>query len=305
MMISMLRRTLSPLLIGLVLVSLSHASPVRVFVVAGQSNMLGTGKMEDLPTEPVDLTQPRDDIAYHFLIRGAHPHVAADWSPLRPLWPGFVGTTYGAELTFGRRIAEQFPGESIAIIKVAQGGTDLQGDWHPSGENGTTYQAMIDHVALALGQLEAAGDEPVLSGFVWVQGSGDANNEAKAIEYEANLNALIASVREDWGVSDLPVLFSEYHIDSNRPVAGIAALRQSQANVAAADPRALMIQVDDLPLKSDFIHFSGAMNFELGDRFADAYVSLVAAPEPSTFVLCGMGLIGLVVGSAIRRRHSS
>ena len=182
MMISFLRRTLSPVLIGLVLVSLSHASPVRVFVLAGQSNMLGTSNMENLPQEPVDLTQPRDDIAYHFLIRGSHPHMATDWSPLRPLWPGFIGTTYGPELTFGRRLAEQFPGESIAIIKVAQGGTDLQGDWHPSGEDGTTYQAMVDHVALALGQLEAAGDEPVLSGFVWVQGSGDANNEAKAIE---------------------------------------------------------------------------------------------------------------------------
>jgi hypothetical protein len=176
MIITFLRKTLSSALVGLVLVSLCHAAPVRVFVLAGQSNMVGGGAMDDLPTEPFDLSAPQDDIEYHFLIRGENPLAAAGWSPLRPLWPGFTGTTYGPELTFGRRLADQFHGESIAIIKVAQGGTDLQNDWNPSGETGTTYQAMIDHVALAMGQLEAAGDAPIVSGFVWVQGSGDANN---------------------------------------------------------------------------------------------------------------------------------
>jgi hypothetical protein len=301
--ISFLHKTLSMALAVFMLGSLCYGAPVRVFVLAGQSNMSGGGAMDDLPTAPFDLTQPQADIGYHFLIKGPNPNMATDWSPLRPLWPGFTGTTYGPELTFGQRLAEQFPGESVAIIKVAANGTDLQNAWAPNADPPSVYQAMIDHVALAMGQLQAAGDEPVISGFVWVQGSGDASNEAKGTEYEANLNELIASVRADWGMNNLPVVFNQYHVDSSRSSDGIAAVRQSQANVAAADPWAEIVNFDDLTLKSDFIHYTGPTQIELGYRLADAYISLVAVPEPASLLLCCLGVIGLIVGRAMTRRR--
>ena len=252
-------------------------SPIGVMVLAGQSNMSGSGAIADLPTEPFDFTQPQEDIGYHFWIKASQFHEATEWGLLRPLWPGFRGTTYGPELTFGRQLADSLPNDQIAIIKVSQNGTDLQNDWHPSGENGTLYQTMLDHVDFALGQLEQDGFYPQISGFIWVQGSGDANNADKGAEYEANLNALIAAVRDDWDVNDLPVLFNQFHVDAARPAEGIAAIRQSQANVAAADPLAIMIDIDDLSLSGDKIHFTGLTHLELGNRFAEAILPVIPA----------------------------
>jgi hypothetical protein len=261
--------------------STSSAAPLRVFVLAGQSNMSTGGAIADLPTEPIDFRQPQTDVPYHFWINQGDLHIAPDWSPLRALWPGYVGTTYASELTFGRAMADALPDEQIAIIKVAQGGTDLQNDWHPSGENGTLYRTMIDHVALALSQLEEQGHDPLISGFVWVQGEGDANNVTKATEYEQNLNTLVSSLRSDWGVIDLPVVFNLLHINAAKPATALAAIRQSQTNVAANDPLALLVNIDDLSLKGDFIHFTSQTHLELGYRFADVILPwLPALPLP-------------------------
>jgi hypothetical protein len=225
----------------------------------------------------VDLTAPQEDIGYHFWIKTRELHVTSEWTTLRPLGPEYPGTTYASEITFGRDVADRLPDEQIAIVKVTHNGTDLKRDWHPSGEEGTLYQTLLDRVDLAVGQLEQNGFEPQMGGFIWVQGSGDANSEEKGTEYETHLNTLIASVRRDWGESDLPVLFNQYHIDTNKPADGVAAIRQSQANVAAADPRALMINIDDLSLKSDLVHFTGHTQQELGYRFADAILPWIPA----------------------------
>jgi hypothetical protein len=270
---------------------MADGEPIRVFVLAGQSNMQGTGEMSALPTSPVDLSQPQEDILYHFwILTGGGLHESSEWSLLRPLWPGFPGTTYGPELTFGRTTADGLAGERIAIVKVAAGGTDLQEDWHPSGENGTMYQTMLDQVDLALERLRAQDLRPIVSGFVWVQGEGDANNVEKATEYEENLRALFGGIRDDWGIARLPAVYNQLHLDVARPEEAVAALRQSQANVADTDPYASMVNIDDLPLKSDFVHFTGATALELGERLAAAIDPLLL-PIPE---LGDMNLSGFV-----------
>jgi len=277
------------------------AGPVHVVVMAGQSNMTSGGHLEDLPTEPVDLTAAQNDILYHYSIAASEQGVAAEWQSLSHLKGTVKGSTYASELTFARSVANRWPQQQWAIVKVAGNGTNLHTDWLPGETNGRWYQRMIDHVAVAVGQLEDQGHDVKMSGFVWVQGSGDAYNIEKGSAYEENLELLIASVRDQWHVQGLPVLFNQFHINADRSADGIAAIRHSQAQVAANDPRAAMVNIDDLPLKADRIHFPSETHMELGYRFADAF-SALSVPEPSTGWLAAAGALLLAAGAVFRRR---
>lgn len=250
---------------------LMASSITRVFVLAGQSNMAGGGAMASLPTSPFDYTQPQPDVSYDYwnnvsTSTTTRIYESADWELLRPLYPGFPGTTYGPELAFGRTLADRISGDSIAIIKVAKSGTDLMYNWDPSGP---LYQNMIDQVAEAVGRLEVSGANPVMSGFVWVQGEGDAQVEAKSWYYRQNLEELFSSVRQAWNAPDLPMLYNQLHVDCNRSYVDL--LRESQEIVDQGDPNAHMINIDDLALNSDSVHFTGQTHLEVGRRFADAY----------------------------------
>jgi hypothetical protein len=120
------------------------AEPVLVFVLAGQSNMVGRGN--GLPESPDPLPP---ELASQPGIRYDHYNPAArspadngneyvnatstDWGPLEP-----KGTSrrYGPELTFGRALAAALPGRDIAIVKMALDGTNLREHWvrNPLGE---------------------------------------------------------------------------------------------------------------------------------------------------------------------------
>lgn len=278
------------------------AGPVHVVVMAGQSNMTTGGHLEDLPAGPVDLSVAQDDILYHYSIAASEQGVATEWQSLSHLKGTVKGSTYASELTFARTIADRWPEQQWAVLKVAGNGTNLHTHWLPGETNGRWYQRMIDHVALAVGQLEDQGHQVKMSGFVWVQGSGDAYNIEKGSAYEQNLELLIASVRDQWHEQGLPVLFNQYHINADRSADGIAAIRNSQARVAANDPRAAMVNIDDLPLKADRIHFPSETHMELGYRFADAFAAL-SVPEPSTGWLAAAGALVLAAGAVFRRRR--
>ncbi len=240
------------------------AQPIDVYVLAGQSNMSGGGAIADLPTEPFDYTQPQD-VPYYFNIKASQSWHSVGFEQLRPLWPGYTGTTYGPELTFARTLRNLSP-NPLAIVKLSSNGSDLQNNWDPTGENGTLYATMVNEVQTALGLLGDEGYQPTIKGFVWVQGSGDAGVEEKALEYEANLTELFATVRQDFGDPNLPAVINQLHMNTNRGFRNL--LRQSQANVVAADPHAFMINMDDRPMKSDRVHYLGPEYLEMGRRLA-------------------------------------
>ena len=238
---------------------------MKVFVLAGQSNMLGGAPIEDLPLEFIN---PRPDVLYQFRLDGEFDHDTIGWEQLRPLEPGYPGTTYASELSFGAAMADRL-GESIAIVKVAASGTSLNNHWNPFNPTGI-YTWFTDKVDASLAQLTALGHEPSIAGFVWVQGEGDANLLITARAYEHHLNTFIQQVRTDLETPDMPFLFNELHADAQRLFGD--ELRQSQRNVALAASNAYLVNADDLQLLSDNLHFTGAMQVELGRRFADVLI---------------------------------
>ena len=159
----------------------------RVFLMAGQSNMLGQGISAEL-TPPYNTAQT--DVAYWKNIR---------WVDLAP---GFGrGTDFGPEFTFGRAVKDALPSDTIHLVKYAVSGTNLYKQWKPGAniplitmQGGPQYTTFMTTANAALDKLKRDGIEYELSGMLWMQGEADAiaNKEG---EYEANLRAFIADMR--------------------------------------------------------------------------------------------------------------
>lgn len=238
--------------------------PVKVFVLAGQSNMEGqavadlTGKdynngkgtLNALLNDPVKAARVK-----HLLTEKGGWAIRNDvWvryqrekQPLRagPLSVGFAvygGTHhFGPELQFGHVVGDHLP-EQVLLIKTAWGGKSLYKDFRPpssGGEVGLYYKKMIVEVREALANLKAdfpgyAGQGYELAGLVWYHGWNDGVDPKRAVpEYEQNLVNLIKDFRKEFGVPKLPVVVGELTgpwVDAPREW---ATLRKAQAAAAS------------------------------------------------------------------------
>lgn len=269
----------------------AQADHVKLFLLGGQSNMTGTGTASELPTAPVNLQQPQDDVLFYYdLVNQAEN---SGLTTLRP-GSGTSGSQFGPEVTFGRAIADARPSDSFGLIKHAANGSEVS-RWHP--DTGDVYAAFRDTVAEGLTALTTAGHTYEITGMLWTQGERDARVGVSTAAYEAGLNGFIADIRTRYG-TDLPFFLSRLssgHTDVG--AAGLARIRTAQENVAAADVNAYLINTDGMSILGDNLHFDSAGHMALGQAFAQSYLTNV--PEPSSLALLGLG--GLLLASRRRR----
>lgn len=120
---------------------------LRVFVFAGQSNMVGSdSRVEDIGLFPpfAGLDQPQKDVKFSYCIGREEKLESDGWVELQP-----VDGVVGPELSFARRVRENIRAP-IAIIKVAAGGTHLGGDWNPDEPSGfKLYPLALDWIRAA------------------------------------------------------------------------------------------------------------------------------------------------------------
>ncbi|QOJ01120.1 MAG: hypothetical protein HRU70_11700 [Phycisphaeraceae bacterium] len=214
--------------------------PLKVFLLAGQSNMEGQGVVDgegpdynhgkgtlvSLLNDPTkrDLAshlrddsgawRVRDDVWVRF-DSGRGPTKAG------PLGIGFTAYEgqhhFGPELQFGHVIGDAL-GEEVLLIKTAWGGKSLYADFRPpssGGEVGPYYTRMIRQAREALAGIRkdfpgSKADGYELAGFVWYHGWNDGCDPERAVpEYEANLVHLINDVRKEFDAPNLPVVVGE------------------------------------------------------------------------------------------------
>ena len=241
-----------------------RADPLKVYLLGGQSNMVGwITSNEDLPSS---LQQPQTDVQiYH----------GDSWGYLRQ-GLGLNSSKFGPEVTFGRDTADAQLGENIALIKYAVGDTDLANDWLPPDANGQSagpqYTAFMNVVTNALASLEPFY-EPEIIGMIWMQGESDAWHEddlSKAQAYELNLTNFIQSIRSDLGVPNMPFVIGQISTSPSWTWGDIVC--QAQLNVSQTVPNTALVITSDLP--RDSLHYSSAGTMTLGSRFADAMQNL-------------------------------
>jgi hypothetical protein len=253
--------------------SICQAQTTKVFLLAGQSNMVGWSSNSNLPQE---LQQPRPDIQIYW---------GGVWTYLRP---GLGGSSsyFGPEITFCRDIVDVQPGEDIVFVKYAVSGTSLWNDWQPTyGVQYINFMNTIDNALLSV-------SEPEIVGMIWMQGESDAwpsqSTLEHAQEYQQNLTNFIQSVRADLGIPDLPFVIGRI---SQSPVwTWRDIVRQAQVNVSQTVPNTALVDTDDLPLLTDNMHYTASGMVTLGTRFADA-ANAMTLPSTNCFSSSSEGAV--------------
>ncbi len=242
-------------------------SPVKVFILAGQSNMQGQGIVESKDPEgkerPGTLRAMLQDPTKGQLLK-SWVDARGNWNEKRnDVWVWDVNEFgnrhgllefgygwnlgsrewFGPEMQFGHVMGNHFANQ-VLIIKTAWGGRDLYKDFRPpssGGKVGPFYTEMLATVRLVLGDLKKQfpsydGGGYELAGFVWWHGWNDFCNPKSAVpEYKQNLVNLINDVRRDLQAPKLPVLIGEFTgpwgADCKEPAA--LAIRKAQKDAAA------------------------------------------------------------------------
>src|SRR3954470_5443463 len=237
--------------------------PVKIFILAGQSNMEGQA-VADLDSKDYNdgkgtLNALLKDPTKARLVKHLR-NDKGDWTVRNDVWvryqrekqpllagPLTVGFSvygdkhhFGPELQFGHVVGDHFR-KQVLLIKTAWGGKSLYKDFRPpssGGEVGPYYKKMIADVRKGLDSLKT--DFPgyndrgyELAGFVWYHGWNDGVDPKKAVpEYEQNLVNLINDVRKDLGAPKLPVVIGELTGPWVQAPGAWATLRKAQASAA-------------------------------------------------------------------------
>ncbi|MEL6816251.1 MAG: sialate O-acetylesterase [Cyanobacteria bacterium J06598_3] len=244
-------------------------SSVSVYLMAGQSNLVGEALVENLdlhyrvsfPAAQIWGISPSRE--------GTHGERFVD------LAPGFSSyyLHLGPELSFGRQLVVSTR-ETVYLIKDGLGATTLETDWDPNGIN-NSYDRFTETVDVALATLTAQGIAYEIKGMVWMQGESDVWVPGFAEQYEENLAVLVSDVRSRYGET-LPIAIGlirgDLPTDDSEP---LRQVRAAQRAIATADPYTTLVNTDALGtgaavLQSDAVHYNAAGQVLLGKAFAAA-----------------------------------
>lgn len=220
--------------------SVKAEKPLKVYILAGQSNMVGQGVIEgkDTPGTLEYCIAHGDKKKYAFVTdtKGKITEQEDVWiyfeNKAGETLTGNLTTGYGIkassvglELSFGEQIQKQAgEGQQVLLIKTAWGGKSLAKDFRPpsaGGETGHYYKETVRITNDVLKNLKnhfpkydaKSGYE--ISGLAWHQGWNDRVNKKFTAEYTANLAHLIKDLRKDFK-TDFPVVVATTGMPSKR-----------------------------------------------------------------------------------------
>ena len=289
---------------------------ILVYLVGGQSNADGRANVAGLSG---GLENPQSDVDFFFhtegLLGAPNSNHPLD-SVLTTLRPGQSETSgFGPAISFGRSMADFYGGAndpSVAIVKYANGGTNIHTQWAAGGTNGTAgdgseYVIFQNTINDGIAAIEAANpnETVTLAGMIWVQGESDADTTANANAYEANLANFISDIRLTYG-SDLD--FAVAQLSTSQTALNsqlLATIRSGQANVAANDPNTLLINSDEFyEGQGDGLHYNANGQIALGNALAVAFQA-VAEPSVQEVVVENSASIAFGTTGAVQQSQST
>lgn len=250
-----MRKLFTLILLSLFAVTARAAdAPVKVFILAGQSNMEGKAKVQLMDYQA---RQPATADLYKHLRKDDK------WIERDEVWIKFLDRKgkltvgygspecIGPELEFGNVVGDHYD-QPVLLIKTAWGGRSLYRDFRPPSAGlpddkvldklltnlrkrkkdatlddvkatfGATYRDMLKEIHSTLDNLQAEfpqyhGQGYELAGFVWFQGWNDMIDPTATAEYTANMGHFIRDVRRDLKSPNLPFVIGQMGVDGDHP----------------------------------------------------------------------------------------
>ena len=259
----------------------------RVFLFAGQSNMVGSDAHADRIDEYPNFKgagKPQSDVLFSYII-GNGDESSKGWVPLKPL------QAFGPEVTFARRVRQQaqFP---IAIIKSAVGGTTVAFDWNPDApdKGQKLYPRTLKLIRESLADLDKRGVRYQLEAVMWHQGENDMLDRNLYKQYADGLAKLVARLRADLKAPELKWYIGEV---SEKGIWGmdhrqnLGIFRQQQEQVLKADALLRWVPTSHLAFEvmgtgQPHYHFGTQGQLQMGEAFAAAYLRDIGKPFDAT-----------------------
>jgi hypothetical protein len=269
------------------LVSFLSAEPttdqetLRVFIFAGQSNMVGSdSKVKDIKRFPpfAGLEMPQPAVKFSYCIGRENKMRSNGWVDLQA-----VNNVVGPELSFARRVTRGIKAP-IAIIKVAAGGTHLGGDWNPDEPIGfKMYPLALEVIRASLAELDKQQIKYRIEGVMWHQGENDMFNKDYMPNYGKNLKNFLACWRRDLKTPNLKFYLGEL---CTKTIWGMDlrprmyAISLGQKEVAQADPLAEYIPTSHVGVEIGggvglHYHYGTLGQLEHGVNYATAYLRTI------------------------------
>lgn len=228
---------------------------VWVFLMAGQSNMAGRGKVE-----------PMDTIANSRIISiNENGELILAKEPLNRYEPNLKGLDCG--MSFGNELLQRIPDSvSILLIQTAIGSSSID-QWIED-----SLHRNINLLSNFREKVILAKKFGTIKGLLWHQGESDAK-ELLVINYSEKLSVLFQNFRTIVENKKLPILTGEigtFKTDSTFQ----NTINDCIVNNAKKDKYTFLIQTNDFTDRGDKLHFDSKSQRKMGIRFAQKYLEI-------------------------------
>ncbi len=236
--------------------------PLKLFLLVGQSNMAGRGKVGPEDVKPIPGVWSFDR--------------NGEWIPaVDPLhWDKPETAGVGLGRSFARELRRAHPEWEIGLIPCAFGGTRLD-KWAPGGE-------LFKNAVARTKQAVADGE---LCGILWHQGEADSGKAETATTYAKRWTVFITALRAELHAEAVPVLVgglgdfvSGYMLPTGKLYGPFAKeMIQQLTSLASVENKIGFVSATGLPHMGDQLHFSAEAQHEFGRRYAREFVRLSPA----------------------------
>lgn len=247
-----------------------HQGRMRLFILAGQSNMVGWAPIPE--GEPADARIYLFGKDYRWRL-AAHP--IEDASNQVDLVSENLIASFGPAMDFAFASLERHPEVLIGLIPCAKNSSGII-QWQRDLSDQSLYGSCLKRI-------RAASPMGEVVGLLFFQGETDAADPVQypdppphSSDWSELFTAFVTDLRNDLGEPELPVVFAQIGATGTSVDFPNWQVVQEQ-QTAVQVPMTTMIVTDDLPLL-DGLHFTTDSYRIIGRRFAEAYWELVEQP---------------------------
>lgn len=256
--------------------------PVKIFILAGESNMHGKGTVSPATTQgTLDYIVANDPTGKYQFLKSGGNYVTRTDVGIRGLvfsgtpnpgnltinYGGFATGLIGPELGFGHKLGDAYENK-VLIVKVGVDGTTLGGSFCPpssrvgepepvvSTDKGFYYKEIIRLVNEAKTALGATPHE--IAGLGWHQGWNDRVNAAYSAAYETNMANFINDIRsgdKGLGVPNMPFVIASAAMDPGISYSEVELAQLKMANPTAYPAFAGNVATVDTRTKYEDLEF--------------------------------------------------
>lgn len=248
---------------------------LHLFLLTGQSNMSGHGKLRDSDRK----THPRIYMLgndYHWkagrepVDDATHQVDAVSNDGLGP-----EHDSLGPSMAFAKALTKAEPKIAVGLIPCALGGTSILA-WQKNLSDETLYGSCLKRA-------RAASPMGKIAGILFFQGEADAMDPKKLPDqhpaptrWAELFTQWVFDFRTDLNDPQLPVVFAQIGKTIYPEFTQWDEVKKQQASIHL--PRVAMIHTEDLALE-DGLHFKSESYDKIGERFAQAYLEVIGKKQ--------------------------